>query len=84
MNPTQLSTQCVDNLSVREGLGKADHVEKVWAAESATVLAGQLSTQCVDNLLTVSGSLVRENVLANILVRRAGIEPARPVRDKGF
>ena len=74
LSPGQLFTQCVDNSDVWKGLSKSDHVKQIGAAETGTVIFAQLSTQCVDNLLTVSGSLVRENVLANPLSDR----PVKP------
>jgi hypothetical protein len=82
VSPTQLSTQRVDNLGVRENLGEANHVEHICPGEAPTKLNGQLFTQCVDYLLAIFGALVLENVssdaLTNLPVKnhKAGIDSA--------
>jgi len=70
VRPGQLSTQRVDNLSIWKSLGKADHVEKIGAAESAAIFFTQSSTQRVDNLLAVSGAFGGENILADPFTNR--------------
>ena len=56
VRPTQLSTQCVDNLPVRKHLGESDHVEQIRARETVTELSRQLVGKGLDYALAVLGT----------------------------
>jgi hypothetical protein len=65
MRPTQLSAQCVDNLGIREFLGKPGHVREISRCEPLPELGHQFCTHCVQNLLPVFRPLLFEHILAD-------------------
>jgi len=67
VGPTQLSTQCVDNVLARKSLGEAQHVPQILDAEATTVFCFQLLRQRNNDLLAVFGTLAAQYFRADAL-----------------
>lgn len=52
----------MDNLGIREFLGKSGHIEQIGPREAAAKLRRQLSPHCGDNFLPVFRPLLFEHV----------------------
>src|SRR5216117_875062 len=67
IQPSQLSSQRLDNFEVWENLGEPHHIKQVAAGKASSELRLQLSRQCRDDLLPILRSLLLQDVLADTL-----------------
>lgn len=77
VGPTQLSTQCVDNVFIGKNLGKPHHVAQVLRAKAAPVVNGQLLRQRCHDLLTVRRALALQHLGVDTLPH-APVEQREP------
>jgi hypothetical protein len=62
VGPCQLSTQCGDNLPVRAGLGKPDHVAEILVGEAPAELCRQPRRNRGHDTLAIPGALGTEDL----------------------